>query len=340
MRVLLSGYKNPNYWAVTDYMEMALVELGHKVLFIDCRGYMIPGRLRERSAALEAWDRGRINARILAAARRFRPELFLVNGGHTLEPETVGAVKAAGAVTAHYTADYPLFAEIYMALAVHFDQYFVSGTDMVEHFRLSGSGRARFLPFACVPAVHKPVALDESERARYRSDVFFAGTPYPERVALLARIRSAGVDLALWGPGWDALAPDHPLRPCVRGGPLGSVEYVKAVSGCKIAFNHMGYPFRPRLDEHCNSRVFELLGCGACQIVDAKRDVKLLFGSGRELCSFEREDELLEKVRYYLDHAEEREAMGKRARAAALSAHTYRHRMAELLEACGVGGGR
>ena len=104
----------------------------------------------------------------------------------------------------------------------------------------------------------------------------------------------------------------------------------------KIAFNHMGYPMRPQMEELCNSRVFELLGCGAFQLVDAKKDVRLLFRSGRELVFFDNEKQMLERVRYYLDHPDERAAVARRAREAALAAHTYRHRLAELLKLSGL----
>jgi spore maturation protein CgeB len=121
----------------------------------------------------------------------------------------------------------------------------------------------------------------------------------------------------------------------VRGGPLNSVDFVKSVAGCKIAFNHMGHPMAPQMEELCNSRVFELLGCGACQIVDAKKDVVKLFKSGRELLYFRDQAEMLALVKRYLADDGERRALGARAREAALASHTYAQRLTELLAACG-----
>lgn len=336
MKVLFVGYKNPNYWAVTDYIEQSLSALGHDVHFLDYRGYLLPGRLRERWAPLERWDRARVNARVRAAAAELKPELFLVNGGHTLEPETIAAAKRAGAKTALWTSDYPLNIETYLRLAPHYDEYFLSGTDVVEHHRRAGNTRGHFLPFACLPDLHKPVALDAGDRARFGCDVFFAGTPYPERVELLAAIAGLGVDVAIWGPGWRSLPSGHPLRRRLRGGPLSATDYVKAAAACKIAFNHMGYPMRPQMEELCNSRVFELLGCGAFQLVDAKRDVRLLFKSGRELVWFEDKEQLLALVERYLGAPDERAAVAARAREAALASHTYAQRLAELIRTAGL----
>lgn len=337
MKVLCVGYKNPNYRAVADYIELGLAEMGHEVHSFDYRSYSLPGRARDALPVLEAWDRARINRRLRALCSELKPALFLVNGGHTLGPETIRAAKESGAKTALWTSDYPLLIDVYLKLAPHYDEYFLSGTDVVEHHRAAGNARGRFLPFACLPSLHKPVELTEDDRRRFGCDVFFAGTPYPERVALLEALAGlGGVDLGLWGPGWQRVPASSPLRRFVRGGPLSSTDYVKAASACKIAFNHHGNPMAPQMEELCNSRVFELLGCGAFQMVDAKRDVKLLFESGRELVSFKDRDELLAQARRYLAAPDERAAVARRGREAALAKHTYRHRLTELLAACGV----
>ncbi len=336
LKVLFAGYKNPNYRAVTDFIEAGLVELGHDVRFFDYRGFVLPGRARDRFPALERWDRARLNRRLRALARDYRPHLLLVNGGHTLEPETIRAVRETGAKTALWTSDYPLLIDVYVKLAPHYDRYFLSGTDVVEHHRRAGNPDGIFLPFACLPDLHKPVELDDADRRRYRCDVFFAGTAYPERVALLTALAGLGVELAIWGPGFEALPEGHPLRRRVRGSALSTEGFVKAASGCKLAFNFMGNPMAPQMEELCNSRVFELLGCGACQLVDAKGDVRKLFQNGRELLWFENEAQLLELTRRWLSDDEGRRALGRRAREAALAQHTYRHRLTELIRACGL----
>ena len=140
------------------------------------------------------------------------------------------------------------------------------------------------------------------------------------------------------GPGWDRLPGGHALRRFVRGGALRTEEWIKAVAGCKIAFNHMGTggsSLDPAQVKMANSRFFELLGCGAFQLVDAKADVLRLFQPGREVACFETAADLLEQVRHYLEHKEQREEIQRRARTAALAAHTYEHRLNELLKACG-----
>ena len=336
MKVLLVGYKNPAFWAVTDYIEMALIEMGHQVAFFDYRSYGIPGRFRERFQALESWDRRTINQRLRAKIQQFRPDLFLVNGGYTLEPETIHAARRGGAMTANWFADYPLLFERYLILAPHYDHFFTSGTDALARHRQAGNDRGHWLPFACLPDLHRPVPLEKADRERYHSDVTFVGTAYPERIALLEKLTE--FNLVVLGPGWGRLSADHPLRPFVRGAAIRTEEWLKVISGTKIAINFMGssgFPIDPKTVTMANSRCFEFLGCGAFQLVDAKKDVRRLFVSGRELVWFENADDAASLIRHYLKASTERQAIARRAREAAERTHTYRHRLTELIEVCG-----
>ncbi len=342
MKVLFSGYKNPHFMAVTDYIEIGLKEMGHEVHFFDYRSYLLPGRIRDRVPALERWDLRRLNGSLRERARALKPDLFLVAGGHTIEPETIQAAKSAGATTALWTADYPHLIDIYIKLAPHYDRCFVSGSDALSDHRAAGNERTQVLPFGCLPDLHKPMTLDAGDKARFSCDVFFAGTAYPDRVTALEAIAEiGGLELAIWGPCWEDLAPGHPLKRFVRGGPLNSIDYVKAASACKIAFNHIGgfghMENRARI-RMANSRLYELLGCGACQLVDAKEDVVDAFPSGRELVWFKDRDDMLRLVRLYLGDDKERAAIGRRARESAVAVHTYRLRLTALIAACGLSG--
>jgi len=81
MKVLFTGYHNPNYPTVTEYIEQALKELGHEIVVLDEGRHLLPGRLRVRSRLLEAMDLRWFNNKVILAGRRSRPDLFLAAGG-------------------------------------------------------------------------------------------------------------------------------------------------------------------------------------------------------------------------------------------------------------------
>ncbi|MCR4895665.1 MAG: glycosyltransferase [Lachnospiraceae bacterium] len=79
-------------------------------------------------------------------------------------------------------------------------------------------------------------------------------------------------------------------------------------------------------------RCFEILGSGGFLLTDYRGDMELFFEEGRDYASFSDQGELIQKVRYYLAHEEERRAMAESAHRKISEAHTYRHRVREMLD--------
>jgi len=80
-------------------------------------------------------------------------------------------------------------------------------------------------------------------------------------------------------------------------------------------------------------RIFEGAACGALVLTDAVRNgLEELYRPGEEIVIFVDDDDLLEKVRYYLAHEAEREAIARAGQARTLAQHTYRHRAQSILE--------
>lgn len=81
-----------------------------------------------------------------------------------------------------------------------------------------------------------------------------------------------------------------------------------------------------------NQRVFDVPACGGFLLTDYRRDLNELFRLGKEVVSYKDRDELVELVRYFLRHPDEREEIAKRGQARVLKEHTYGHRMRELVK--------
>ncbi|MBK7552824.1 MAG: hypothetical protein IPI61_14725 [Syntrophaceae bacterium] len=232
MKILFSGYHNPHYETVTEYMERALRALGHEVIVYDDRRHVIPGRIRSRVGWLHRLDLACINRRLAEAARRGAVDAVVVTGGDRILPETVDRIRAMGIVTALWTTDPPKGHVPHLKVAPRYDHIFCQGSEFVELLRETGTDRARWLPVGCEPASHHPIELTEEERRLWGSDVVFVGSHYPEREALFEAL--ADFDLALWGRagGISAMAPPSragSARP-TRSRPTGSGSTVPAES--------------------------------------------------------------------------------------------------------------
>ncbi len=135
MKVLVTGYHNPHYETVTEYMERAVRALGHDLVGYDDARHIIPGRLRSRVRVLEEVNLRHINRRLLALARRAKPEVVLVTGGDRIRKDTIEALKAAGVLTVLWTTDPPRGCMPHLRVAPHYDRIFCQGSEFVELLR-------------------------------------------------------------------------------------------------------------------------------------------------------------------------------------------------------------
>lgn len=330
MKVLLSGYHNPHYDTITEYMERAVEALGHELVRFDDRCHIIPGRLRYRVPWLNRWDLDRINRRLVSRALRSGVDLVIVTGGDRVQGETVRRLKDHGVATALWTTDPPRRTAPILQAAPFYDHLFCQGSEFVDIFRASGFSRARWLPVGCEPESQRPVELSERDRGLYGSDVVFVGSYYEERARLFESL--CGFDLALWGPGWERLPPRSPLRKHVRGAHCTPRMWLKIYSASRIVLASHYHDPRGRFAVHqASPRVFEAIACGGFLLCDRQRDVLELFRDGEHLVSFGDAGELAARVRHFLDRRGDREAIARQGRREALRRHTYVHRIRDLL---------
>ncbi len=98
------------------------------------------------------------------------------------------------------------------------------------------------------------------------------------------------------------------------------------IYGSKIVLNIMYYGEV----ESVNVKFFEILGCEGFQICDWKPVLPDLATPDREVVTFKTVDEVVDKIRYYLDHDEERWTIARAGYERARREHTYEHRFARM----------
>jgi spore maturation protein CgeB len=80
-------------------------------------------------------------------------------------------------------------------------------------------------------------------------------------------------------------------------------------------------------------RTFEVPACGAFMLAERTPEHQEYFREGEEVGYFSSPAELVEKVRYYLTHDNERQCMAEAAyRKVTSGNHTYAHRLQQILE--------
>jgi spore maturation protein CgeB len=90
--------------------------------------------------------------------------------------------------------------------------------------------------------------------------------------------------------------------------------------------------------EQIKGRNFEIPGCGGFLLTGSADNLEEYYQDGREVVIFHDDDELIDKIHYYLAHDEERSAIAQAGYERTLREHTYVHRFREIFTTMGFSG--
>jgi spore maturation protein CgeB len=330
MKILCSGYHNPHYLTVTEYIEKAIRGLGHQLEVFDDRRHLLPGRLRRRIKLLDSLSHRWINWKFIKSVRNGKSDIALVTGGHRISAQSLKALKALPVRLVLWTTDAPIHFEPILSAAPFYDYIFCQGTEAVELLNSAGNHNPRWLPMACDPAIHKKIYLTAEEHERYANDIIFVGSYHPNRERTLKRL--AVFDIAIWGPGWGEHCRDSSLKSRIKGAHTSTDTWIKLYNACKIALSiHYKHPQNNIKVYQASPRIFEAMACGAFVLTDYQRDVFKLFKDGEHVVGYDVYKDLNSKIEFYLNHPRERKKIAERGQKAAINSHQYVHRIEKLL---------
>ncbi len=184
------------------------------------------------------------------------------------------------------------------------------------------------LAHAYDPAVHTPDGPSAPP-----CDVFFCGTRYPERAALLDGVDWTGIDVCDRTLRVDADTPFEQAARQILTNDVVAMHYRSA----RISLNQHrttqsvldGGTIAPDSAWSLNPRAFEIPACGGFCVSDARADLPLLFGDS--VPTYHDSESLERVIRYYLAHEDERRALADRQRAAVLP-HSWAARARQVLD--------
>jgi spore maturation protein CgeB len=262
---------------------------------------------------------------VVARALRYDVDRVLVVCGAYFHPDCAELLRRAGVPTAVVFTESPYDDPEQATLAPRFDVCFTNERTSVDRLR-EANPNTHYLPAAYDPATHGNDWWDTDGPHVPAHDVVFVGSGFDSRTALLSAVDWDGLDLGLYG-AWDDLAPNHPLRPHVRGGVVDNARAGALYRKAKIALNLYrssgGVPA-----ESLNPRAYELAADGVFTLSHARAEQTEKFGA--LVPTFATAGELEALVRRGLPDAHPRrdaaEGLPRRVRQ-----DTYHHRAAELV---------
>jgi len=171
--------------------------------------------------------------------------------------------------------------------------------------------------------------LEKLKKSEKQYNAVFVGGMSRNHIKFLDTFEylAENTEIDFWGYGLKNTSPDSPIRKRHHGEAWG-IDMYNILYNSKISINRH---INAAENNANNMRMYESTGVGTMLITDHKDNISEFFEVGKEIETYKSKEELLEKVKYYLSHEEEREKIAKAGQERTLKDHTYEKRMIELV---------
>lgn len=304
MKILLAG--NYHHFFYEEVCAREMERLGHEVIRFAYRDFYrgFWGKL-EQHFIFPGPQTRRLNRHLIRVALEHRPDVVIVwRGTHILHSTLVMIKRYLHTCLVSYVNDDP-FGPQYRSGNWHqrrlwhlfrktipvFDQNYVFRATNIQEYKAAGAQHADlFLPY------YIPELFENIEKpALPEHDVVFIGHYEPHRLESIRYLLANGVQVKLYGTGWDAAALNL-SRDAQPIAPIHGSGYYHALLNARIA---LGFLSKLNRDEYTR-RSFEIPGCGALMLCERTEAMQALFEEGREAVYFSSKEELLEKTQMLL----------------------------------------
>ncbi len=228
----------------------------------------------------------------------------------------------------------------FMNVSRLFDAIFLTDGDCIDRYKKTvGHQNVFFLPFACQPAIHHPVAEAQRKNAMIYAGTFYPEHKYPDRYINF-------IDL------FDGLEPEIDIdifdRSSGKGNYTFPEKYHSNIKG-SLPFSEMSRVYRTYdyglnmnsvkdSASMCSRRVFELIACNTIVVGNDSKAVKNYFGD--LTIASDSKEQVVQQFKRINEDTMLRDKTRLLALRKVMSEHTYQHRMAHMIRSLGgkIGG--
>jgi len=299
--------------------------------------------------------RDEMNKGLLKVIKKEKPDLcFFFLFGNEIKKQTIKKITQENKVTA-----FNWFADDHFRF-YNFSRYYtplfnwVSTTDsqaVKKYYKIRYKNVIK-TQWACNHFLYKPFDLPKIY------DVSFIGQPHSDRRKVADQIRKAGINIKCWGNGWE-------------NGRVSQDEMIKIFSQSKINLNLTkssgGVNFRALVSiflkrelnktlkfvspkywfsnfqfilnkkrEQIKGRNFEIPGCKGFLLTSDADNLTDYYEDGKEIVIYKDINDMIDKIKYYLEHNQEREAIAQAGYERTLREHTYEKRFSNIFKTIGL----
>ena len=274
------------------------------------------------ATVLQQVGKDRMNELLLETAARVGPDLvFCVLFTDELTPSTISKLSETYTTFNWFCDDHWRFNSFSRHYAPYFT--FVSTTDAhaLAKYEAIGYRTTLLTQWAC-----NHFSYRKQPDVVRTIDVSFVGQPHGNRRSWIEYLRKSCVEVQAYGQGWP-------------NGRIAQDQMIRIFNASQINLNlsnsSMNIHTLLRRQEQIKGRNFEIPGCGGFLLTNYVSHLEEFYEFGKEIVCFENKRDLLQKVRYYLSHEDEREEIARRGFERTCHEHTYEKRFQTLFKSMG-----
>ena len=279
-------------------------------------------------------DTDKLNQRIIKSIDKATPDIIFIIKGNIVYPTILKRIKKLypKIKLISWSLD-DMYAwhnrSIYYTFGIKFyDVVFTTKSYNLNELKKLGAKNIKFLYQAYSKKYHIPYS--DCCKTKFKFDVLFIGTAEKERIESLNFLAKNGIKIQIYGGGWDKVNPAliHPNLTLNKYDLIGD-DYAEALSCAKVSLCFLRKINR---DLH-TSRSIEIPACKGFMIAERTQEHLDLFEEDKEAVYFDNNEELLEKVQYYLKHENLRKQISENGYKRCLtSGYSYDNMVSKILK--------
>jgi len=247
-------------------------------------------------------DKSNINARLLEKVSETKYDALFIMRGNRLKPDTVKQLSKKTYLVG-YSGDNMCRwfnrTRNYMKGLKYYNLLFAVNVPAYKEIEKYTDAEVIYFNKCASKKIHVPKAM-ENENKIY--DVTFIGTYEKERACALYNLARKGIRIEVWGNNWTKNIYTH-ANLKIRYTDIVGHEYATVLRKSKIVIGFL----RKANGDTQTSRSFEITACGTFALLERTDEHLQLYREGVEIECFESDDELQEKIIYYLSDEISRE---------------------------------
>jgi hypothetical protein len=252
-----------------------------------------------------------------------KPLYIFTLRGEKLSLDLIERFKESGCITILWFTMIPL-EDWMIPFAKAQDFVMTNVEDHVDFFQKRGVQNVRWFHQGFAPEFFGIDGEREVPEGPCYADVAMVGSMgnpiYNKRCERALLLKKNRFDVKWWGPH---LSRDFRREVYMK-------DFADVVRHTKIFIGEdADIPIR---DRYLSNRSLAVIGCGGFYLCKRTPGIEFFFDIEHECDVYETNDEMIEKVRYYLDHEEKRKAIASKGREKILNNYTYKHQMKKIFD--------